>query len=287
MPIPVACRCGQKFAAKDELAGKATKCPKCGTVLQIPVPQTRKPAGAAPPAGPPTKGTGSPAATTTAPGAPSLADLLEEAGIKPVVEDTRPRCPNCKQPMEPDAVLCVNCGFNVQTGRQLEGVGVTGPAKSLYGLSGEGGHGAAAVAVLHKAERAIKDDKDEEFRIRTQGMPVWAIVIFLSTLITFTVCMSLYTTQEAAEYTGIVLASTSGLMVMIYGSLLRRVAFKDSAQEGVLCLLVPFYDVYYAIKHWKKCRQLFMIEVISSVTAIIGVMLLIFKDQLPGGGGTP
>ena len=30
MPIPVACACGQKFAAQDRLAGKTVKCPKCG-----------------------------------------------------------------------------------------------------------------------------------------------------------------------------------------------------------------------------------------------------------------
>src|SRR5437867_1611623 len=36
MPIPVSCKCGQGFRAKDELAGKKVKCPKCGQVLQIP-----------------------------------------------------------------------------------------------------------------------------------------------------------------------------------------------------------------------------------------------------------
>ncbi|MCH7727868.1 MAG: hypothetical protein IH991_15520, partial [Planctomycetes bacterium] len=36
MPIPVACQCGQKFQAKETLAGKRVKCPKCGGVLSIP-----------------------------------------------------------------------------------------------------------------------------------------------------------------------------------------------------------------------------------------------------------
>jgi hypothetical protein len=39
MPIPVTCACGQAFRAKDELAGKRIKCPKCGQVLDIPKPQ--------------------------------------------------------------------------------------------------------------------------------------------------------------------------------------------------------------------------------------------------------
>ena len=38
MPIPVQCECGQSFRAKDELAGRRVKCPKCGQALAIPDP---------------------------------------------------------------------------------------------------------------------------------------------------------------------------------------------------------------------------------------------------------
>lgn len=43
MPISVACACGKKFQAKDELAGKRVKCPGCGQPLLIPAPQAAKP----------------------------------------------------------------------------------------------------------------------------------------------------------------------------------------------------------------------------------------------------
>lgn len=36
MAINVKCGCGQEFMAKDELAGKKVKCPKCGQILAIP-----------------------------------------------------------------------------------------------------------------------------------------------------------------------------------------------------------------------------------------------------------
>jgi hypothetical protein len=259
MPIPVACKCGQKFAAKDDLAGKATKCPKCGDVLRIPSPA--QPAGnpaAAKPAGVARRA--APAQNPPATVGGSLADFLDEAGVKPVVEDTRPRCPNCKRPMEHEAVLCVACGFNVQTGRQIEGVGSDVP-RDLYGLKDEGGHSTLALAALGKAQRTIKDDAREEYRIRTQGMPVWAIFIILSTAATFVASMSLGTVSQASFNTGIVLASTSFLVAMVSAILLLRLAFLESLQEGLLCLLVPFYQVYYAIKNWKPCRHLFMIQV--------------------------
>lgn len=36
MPINLACPCGKQLTAKDEFAGKRTKCPGCGTLLDIP-----------------------------------------------------------------------------------------------------------------------------------------------------------------------------------------------------------------------------------------------------------
>lgn len=36
MPIQLTCGCGQKMQVKEEHAGKRTKCPACGTLLDIP-----------------------------------------------------------------------------------------------------------------------------------------------------------------------------------------------------------------------------------------------------------
>ncbi len=36
MPIAVACKCGKQFKVKDELAGKAVRCPACKSALRIP-----------------------------------------------------------------------------------------------------------------------------------------------------------------------------------------------------------------------------------------------------------
>ena len=39
MPITVACRCGQRFAARDHLAGRQVKCPACGGPISISAPE--------------------------------------------------------------------------------------------------------------------------------------------------------------------------------------------------------------------------------------------------------
>lgn len=36
MPLVVACECGQRFAARDDLAGKTMACPSCGAALTVP-----------------------------------------------------------------------------------------------------------------------------------------------------------------------------------------------------------------------------------------------------------
>ena len=40
MSIALTCKCGQKFKAKDSLAGRKVKCPICSTVILVPKPQT-------------------------------------------------------------------------------------------------------------------------------------------------------------------------------------------------------------------------------------------------------
>ena len=47
MSISVTCQCGVRFRAKDELAGRQAKCPKCGQPLTIPVPEGSEAAGGA------------------------------------------------------------------------------------------------------------------------------------------------------------------------------------------------------------------------------------------------
>jgi hypothetical protein len=95
MSIRVACgRCGRQLQVGDELCGREIHCPGCGSPL------------ASPPAlvGTPGPRTG----ITDTPG--------RGAG------EERRTCPRCQQPLAPGAVLCIECGFNLKTGKQLRTV---------------------------------------------------------------------------------------------------------------------------------------------------------------------
>ncbi len=84
MTILVGCACGKQFSVKDELAGKRGKCPTCGQALTVPP--------AAPPV-PQRKGPPPPPAANA--------------------------CPTCREALKPNAVICLNCGLDLRTGKQL------------------------------------------------------------------------------------------------------------------------------------------------------------------------
>ena len=42
MPIPLTCGCGRSLRIKDEFAGRRVKCPGCGEVLAVPLPEVEE-----------------------------------------------------------------------------------------------------------------------------------------------------------------------------------------------------------------------------------------------------
>jgi hypothetical protein len=99
MPIEFACRCGKKHRAAEEHAGKHAKCDQCGQVVAIPAPKMAAQAA-------------SPAALT------SRLSTPKTIASAPVQSDGR-RCPSCRSPLSPVAVLCINCGYNLNTGKKV------------------------------------------------------------------------------------------------------------------------------------------------------------------------
>lgn len=102
--------CGKNYNFKAELAGKKVKC-KCGTVMAVPT------------APPPED-------------EDAIFDLAPDPELekaKAVKQTTRPAhaegpaCPSCGEAMGDGSVICVNCGFNVKTGKKMKGVGAAAP----------------------------------------------------------------------------------------------------------------------------------------------------------------
>jgi DNA-directed RNA polymerase subunit RPC12/RpoP len=95
--------CGKQYKWKPEMAGRSAKCP-CGAKLVVPA---TAPAAPAPPA-----------KTAT-----SAIPLSVEEPVKAEL-----KCPSCGQSLSPEAVLCINCGYNLKTGQMLSVVVETSDA---------------------------------------------------------------------------------------------------------------------------------------------------------------
>ena len=90
--------CGKSYAWKPQLAGKRVKC-KCGSPLSVPKTD---------PAAHDDGGLDDLAAL--AHGGDAYDDAPAAAG---------PRCPSCGEGVDPSAVICINCGTNLKTGKRL------------------------------------------------------------------------------------------------------------------------------------------------------------------------
>ena len=98
MAISVACSCGKKLKVKEESAGRKVRCPGCGEAVVVP--------------------------------ALSDDDSQEAPGLAEKIQN----CPKCKNELDPGAVLCVKCGFNLKTRKMLTTKFKAQTVSTRYGL---------------------------------------------------------------------------------------------------------------------------------------------------------
>jgi len=104
--------CGVRLRVPDDKGGKRGKCPRCASVIRVPV--APRPAR-----------TGGPAQAGSRPGPATGAFAEERARILQTQHDSMPRCPACNTPLPPGSATCPSC--NAPAGAaQAPGVAATG-----------------------------------------------------------------------------------------------------------------------------------------------------------------
>jgi len=128
MKITVECGgCSKRFQADEKHAGKRGKCPSCGALIEVPVPVPAAPE----------------------PVADEVGSLLDEElptasapSAQPATGMEFDSCPSCAEPLPSGAALCVSCGYDLASGKQLKTERVLdsgGPyASPLSGSKGTG-----------------------------------------------------------------------------------------------------------------------------------------------------
>ncbi len=132
--------CGRRYSWKRELAGKKVRC-KCGKSMRVPdvlpaVDGTYELDGSA------VRDSDAPRDTKRESRVPSDAARSGAAG-------GADRCPSCGANLSPDAVICIQCGFDRTSGKQIKTT-VTG-GESDSGDAKPGGNG-----LFGKIKRALR-----------------------------------------------------------------------------------------------------------------------------------
>lgn len=244
MPIKAKCDgCGAGFKAKDSLAGKRVKCPKCQTPLTIPGGDGQKPA---------MKGrvsAGSGAIKRQNPAQNAMLDLLDEANVK--AESRGPICENCAADLTPGAIICVECGFNQQTGKRLA------TTKDEEAVSDRGM--TDAERLLAKAEKDIEespvtsDDQDfgdgaDSFVIAGVAGAILLVLVGIGLTIIFSMeWISHFTNPGAISFTAAI------FMALGCVSWITWVAFKQNSVHGIVCLCtVGLWCIVYGFMQGKE-----------------------------------
>ncbi len=273
MPIRVTCQCGQSLNVPDSLAGKSGKCPKCQQFIQIPAAgavagTTSKPSSLPKPAKPLPAGM-----QPIQQGA--MAGLLDAAGL---VQKKGTFCPHCDQPSRPGTVLCTYCGFNFSEGTKVEGHKAV--EKKEFGNKS-----------LNEAAAMMVREASTQTRMLNAGTPWWMMFSILTGLLLFVggalVKMDASTSGEISKieiFSRIqranwlpVMAGSSGtgmLLVAVFAYIaLIFTGFFESRKQGLLCLFIPLYIVYYMFSRIKS-QKLFSTVAIFWITSILAGFLL-------------
>ena len=71
---------------------------------------------------------------------------------------------------------------------------------------------------------------------------------------------------------GAIIAAVIGGIVLGVGWIWFAVtAFRESTSQGLLCLFIPFYAIYYAIKRWSDAKKPFVMYLVGVVVLIVGL----------------
>ncbi len=252
MPIKTSCNCGFSFSAKDQLAGRLVKCPRCTNPVKIPDTTAQLATGGA----------------TAAPQVNKrLLDLLDEAGVKSTPKG--PICSACGEEMDPTAVICVNCGYNVATGQYLdtytdeeeiersEAVGMTDAEK-----------------VMAKAEAEIEDTPivgdDQDFGDGADSYViamVAAAVMSILVLIGLGVVLMMESLTESVN-TGLISGIASSSLAVMCALWITLIAFRSNKAHAIGC--IASLGLYCPIYGFIQGRGTIGAAVVMLIALVIG-----------------
>ena len=263
MAIKARCgNCNTGFTAKDSLAGRQVKCPKCKQQMQIPSRAV-------------TTQTARTVTTATAAAHNPLLDLLDEAGVESMPRG--PVCENCGSEVANNAIICVQCGFNMATGQQMETAVFDdqddGEVTDVPGMTD-------AEKILAQAEKDIDDmpvssygqdfgDGAESILIAGVALGILAVLVAIGvgTIFVMDQLGDLVKSSVISFWASMMLA----LACIIWITL---VAFLTKASQGIICVCT--LGIYCIMFGFMQGRALLLPTIILCASLLIGLVSSFF-----------
>lgn len=266
MPIKAQCgSCGTGFKAKDTLAGKRVRCPKCKQALTIPAAGGAEGAASAKP-----RSASRPAGGSVRSNPNPMMDLLDEANVKGVTRG--PTCDNCAAELMPGAVICIECGYNMETGKRVN-TEVEEGSGSTAGMTD-------ADRLMAQAEKDIDDmpvtadgqdfgDGADSFVIAGVAGAILLLLVGIGLVIIF----SMEQISKGIN-SGAISMCAAIVMVILNGAWITIVAFKQHKPGHALaCICTGFlYSVVYGFMQGKDL--------------LIPTVILLFSILIAAASGT-
>ena len=233
-------QCSTKFKAKEALAGKKVKCPKCSSPISVPT------SNAVPAAVGAAKRSGS--------NYNPVLDLLDEAGVKAVPQG--PVCDNCGTEMHPASVICIDCGFNMATREQLK--------TEIYDDVQEGAIDPGqsdTEKIMEKAEKAIDDSPvtavGQNFGDGADSFVIAAIAtigFILLMVIGVTIILSMDWIMDALELEAYQVSLWASVMIALGCTIwISWIAFSMNTNQGLACVCTAgLYCVIFGFMQGSK-----------------------------------
>lgn len=247
------------MSVSSSLAGKSGKCPQCKNALRVPVasgsaggPASRKavsvPANAVQKSSKPASGKVNPV------DASRMGALLDEMGF---VKKTGPTCPSCGADIRPGTVVCISCGFNLQTEKKLSGFNAKIERPEFDNL------------YLQQAVENMQRDQLTDQRREKSSMPWWVTASFLLGVVVLCAAGVVLVDANFGEpapadtrlgriqrvpvlvilgttvgVTGLALALFAHLNICVFG-------FQRKITMGMACFFLPLiFSLPYGIMNW-------------------------------------
>ena len=247
MPIKVKCgNCSAQFKAKEELAGRRVKCPKCQNPVVIAA-ATAPPAQSAPKRANP------------------LLDILDEEDVRS--RASGPICDNCGSEVKRGMVICIDCGFNLETGDRLE-TDISEDVENTAGMSGTD-------QMMRKAQRDLEESgdtgDDDDFGDGAESYVIAMVAGFFGLIMLVMALAVVLFMEQLTTLTNPAVISLIASVLLYFGmaAWISIVAFSAEAGHGIACLVT--LGLYCPIFGFMTGKTLLL----PAICMIVSVVMLI------------